>query len=866
MRTSAFVGVLLLAAGVMSGCSCNYAPAVQDGGTGGGGEVGGGAGGGGGATGGGSGGGAMGGGSGGGGDDAGTGGGVGGGGGDDAGPGGGVGGGGGATGGGTGGGAVGGGVGGGGGATGGGGGATGGGGGGGATGGGTGGGAVGGGVGGGGGATGGGGGAVGGGVGGGGGATGGGGGATGGGTGGGGGSLLDTYVCAGCPGAVDTNPGTQANPVATINQGILNAVAAGKGTVYVATTFMGTAMTYTEDVTMVEGVSVQGRWAVMPVGPTLGWQQTATRGVLVNTQATGLKFPSGLTRATVFEGLSVRQAGVSGMKVAAITITGSSPLLRDFGVLPAINFITQPVVNIGIEVVGGMSAVANPRFEGRAMPAADSTVTAGPGLTSSSGLVATDSRVEVDSVDFSAGQASSVTHGARLQDSPGSTFTNAGFAGGPSPTCFGFLSQGPASGTLVSQSTATGCPRGSGGTGQPSTTGYGLVFDGCLGVSPGGAPPTLRQTVAVGGVVGGLGSSATGGAALNGCAVNFAMTSSFTGASGAPPTGMGAETTIGLVCSYRGLSNPNGVDSACNVTDSAMFGGYVSTARSIGLACEGSCAGGNAACRGSCNEVGLNTLTASTGSNLTHLLLSNSSPSVFRNRIGFGGNGTFCPAGATATGINVMGSAAAITNNFVFGGPCFVAVGIDHTLLRRTGDSSVPSATFHSNTVVASTVTGAAVLNGTSIGVQVNPTPGGLGGLQAGVWRNNIIHAGPVFGPSATVFAFRESSAGADPTELSNNLFHVDGAALNPPLYRNEGSATLTTPGAINGLMDCTAASNLAGNPSFLNLGGGNLHIGGTSPARGAGTANGAPAQDIDGQGRPNPNPSSPDIGADEVN
>lgn len=57
MRTSAFVGVLLLAAGVMSGCSCNYAPAVQDGGTGGGGEVGGGAGGGGGATGGGTGGG-----------------------------------------------------------------------------------------------------------------------------------------------------------------------------------------------------------------------------------------------------------------------------------------------------------------------------------------------------------------------------------------------------------------------------------------------------------------------------------------------------------------------------------------------------------------------------------------------------------------------------------------------------------------------------------------------------------------------------------------------------------------------------------------------------------------------------------------
>ncbi|MEW5855674.1 MAG: choice-of-anchor Q domain-containing protein, partial [Myxococcota bacterium] len=702
------------------------------------------------------------------------------------------------------------------------------------------------------------------------GATGGGGGATGGGTGGGatgggtggGGTLLDTYVCAGCPGAADTNPGTQANPVATIGQGIRNAQTAGRPTVFVATTYMGTAMTYTEDITMVEGISVQGRWAVMPVGPTLGWTRNAARGSLVNTQATGLKFPAGITRATVFEGLTVRQANVSGMKVAGITITNSSPLVRDFAVLPLMTVITQPMLNLGIEVVGSASATANPRFEGTA--ANRSTVTAGPGLTTSTGLSATNAMVDATFVDFAAGQASSTTHGAQLRDSPGSTFTNAGFTGGTSPTCYGFLSQGAASGIVVSQSQATGCPRGSGSAGPVSTQAWGLVFDACGVASPGGTPPTVRQTNAQGGVVGGTGSAATGGAALDGCPVRFAMTSSFVGATGLPTTGTGAETTIGLLCSYRGISTPSGADSACNVLDSQVSGGFVSTARSIALACEGTCATGGAACRGSCNEVGTSTMTAGTGSNMTHLLLSNSSPNVFRNRIGYGGNGTFCPAGASATGISVVGSAASVTNNFVLGGPCFASVGVDHTLLRRA-DNSVPSPTFHSNTIVASTPSTSPAINGTSVAVQVNAPPGGLGGLQAGVWRNNIFHAGPVAGMSATLFAFRETSTGADPTELSNNLFHVDGVLMSPPLYRNEGTSTLTTPGAINGLTDCTSASNVAGSPLFLNLALGDLHLTAASPARGAGTTNGAPTQDIDGQNRPNPSGSSPDIGADEV-
>jgi len=45
------------------------------------------------------------------------------------------------------------------------------------------------------------------------------------------------------------------------------------------------------------------------------------------------------------------------------------------------------------------------------------------------------------------------------------------------------------------------------------------------------------------------------------------------------------------------------------------------------------------------------------------------------------------------------------------------------------------------------------------------------------------------------------------------------------------------------------------------------LHITGTSPARGAGNVLAAPPNpiDLDGQARPNPVGTNPDVGADEV-
>ncbi|MDP1826444.1 MAG: hypothetical protein Q8L48_24460 [Archangium sp.] len=794
--------VLLSVGAVLPACNCNVTPYIGDAGDGGG------AGGGGGATVGGGSGGGLGGGAGGGDDSGVVGGGTGGG--DDAGTGGGAGGGGDDAG--TGGGAAGGG---------------------------------------GGSVTGGGGGSV---TGGGGGAVGGGGGAVGG---GGGGVTLDTWVCAGCPGASDSNPGTQNSPVRTIGQGLRHAQMIPKTIVTVATTYMGTPTNYQEDITMVAGVTLEGRWAVTPTGPINTWVRTAARSVLQNTQAAGLKFNAG-TRTTILDGFIVSQAPLSGARVAGITITSSGPLLRDFAVVPPMAASTVPVESVGIDVVGGALVAVTPRFEGIATRR--SSVTSGASTQGSVALSASNAVIESVFTDFTGGAGQVVSRAVHLLDSPNSTLQDGTLSAGVSVSCFGFLSQGAAGGTLLERINATGCPRASaGGPVVNPRFGWGVVFDACT-LNPTGGP-IIRSSSASGGVVGGGGSVAVGGAALDGCPVRF-ETSNFTGASGVPATGPGPETGTAVACSYRGLRTAAGTDSRCGVIGSTLMGGFAPAARTIGLACEGTCAGAGAACRGSCEAATTSDITGGMGLTMTHALILNSSPALARNRLGFGGNGTQCPANASVVGLELLGSASVVVNNLILGGPCTQAVGVGHTLVQRA-DNSVPSPSVQNNTIVATS--GTPTLNTHSIGVRLGGPPGSAASLQGGVWRSNIIVAGPVTGAMPTLFGFQELGVGGDPAELRNNLWFVLTPSLNPPLYRDEASTTLISAGAINGLTDCVRAANLEGDPAFVSPAAANYHILGTSPARAAGTTLTAPAVDLDNDPRPNPTGSNPDIGADEV-
>ena len=251
------------------------------------------------------------------------------------------------------------------------------------------------------------------------------------------------------------------------------------------------------------------------------------------------------------------------------------------------------------------------------------------------------------------------------------------------------------------------------------------------------------------------------------------------------------------------------------------------------------------------------------GATMTHVLLLNSSPFVGRNRIGFGGNGTNCVAGATVVGLELLGSGSNVVNNLILGGPCAQATGVGHTLVARA-DNSVPSATFQNNTIVATS--GNPTLNTVSVGVRLSGPPGSVSTLQGGVWRSNIIQAGPTTGVNPTLFGFLELGTNGDPAELRNNLFFVLTPALNAPLYRDENTTTLTSGAAINLLTDTTRAANLDADPRFIDPSSLNFHILGTSPARAAGTTLTAPQVDLDGDARPNPTGSNPDIGADEIN
>jgi hypothetical protein len=605
---------------------------------------------------------------------------------------------------------------------------------------------------------------------------------------------------------------------------------------------------------MPAGVTLQGRWAVTSSGPTNVWTRNAARSVLLDTQATGLKFVAG-TRTTILEGFTVSQAPLSGMRVAGITISTSGPLLRDFTVVPPMAVSTAPVDSVGIDVVGATLGSVTPRLEGTA--AVRSSITSGAATQSSVALSSSNATIEAQFVDFAGGPGQVVSRGAYLIDSPNSTFQDDNFNGGAAVSCFGFLSQGSAGSTLLERVSATGCPRATGVAAVSSRFGWGAVFDACT-VSPGGGA-IIRNTGLAGGVVGGTGSTAVGGAALDGCNVRFEA-GNFTGISGVPALGPGPDTGTAVACSYRGLRTGLGADSRCGVINATLTGGFASGARSIGLACEGSCAAQGAACRGSCEGVTGNNITAATGANMTHVLVLNSSPVISRNRIGFGGNGTFCPAGASVTGLELLGSASSVVNNIILGGPCAQAIGVSHTRVQRA-DLSVPSAILQNNTIVATS--GNPTLNTVSVGVRLGGPPGSSGALQGGVWRSNIIVAGPVTG-APTLFGFQETGTNADPEELRNNLFFVLTAALNPPLYRDEATTTLVTAGAINLLMDTIRAGNIEGDPVFLDPAIPDFHITATSPARGAGTTITAPGVDIDNNPRPNGDPN-PDIGADEV-
>lgn len=667
---------------------------------------------------------------------------------------------------------------------------------------------------------------------------------------------LGTYVCTGCAGASDTNQGTVNSPVKTITQGIANAVALGMPTVFVAGQVDAALQVYAEDVTIPDGVVVQGRWLITTGGPSNNWSRTAAaRTTLNNTAASGVKFVAGATRTSGLDGLSIVAGGGSTTRAVGVSIVGASPLLKDFAVVAGALAPQPPMEAIGVLVTGG----GFPRLEGVATTR--SNVSGGAASATSVGLRVNAARVDTQFVNLLGGSAGNgLSAGVQLINAPLSEIRDATLQGSVAVTCLGLVSQGNAGGVVVENVNATGCPPST----SPSVvakTGIGIGFELCPQLS-GVMGPQVRNSTSVGGTVSGAGSLAIGAASSDGCNVAFAS-NNFSG--GLAATGTSPETAIGLHCGTQGLTNMNGADAPCRVSKNNISAGSANAATAIGLNCAGSCGTKTAACLGSCTEVTENTIAAPNGKTQIHVAITDSAPFLSRNRIGLTANGGIggC-ATSTVIGLALDGSGSTVVNNFISGGPCQTAVGISQQNDVRTGDLSIATPTVHFNTVVASGA-GASPFGAVSVGLQLSSTAAVPAAVTPkGIYRNNILVAGPVSGLGSVEVPVRENDAKSDPATFWNNLLHANGGPLNP-IYVNEGNTNLFTEAAVNAMTDISSQANLSALPFFANPGSGDYHLTVASSARGAGTATGAPAVDFDNDPRPTPAGSNPDIGADEI-
>jgi hypothetical protein len=127
-----------------------------------------------------------------------------------------------------------------------------------------------------------------------------------------------TYVApppVGSPGAT----GTQADPVDTINEGIMHAMVIGMGVdVYVAADVAGPGV-YPEDITMVDGVSVLGGYE------SATWTNDPSANVTVidDQTDTGVHFPSGISAGTALSGFTVNGVTTAG-GASAVTVDASA--------------------------------------------------------------------------------------------------------------------------------------------------------------------------------------------------------------------------------------------------------------------------------------------------------------------------------------------------------------------------------------------------------------------------------------------------------------------------------------------------------------------------------------------------------------
>jgi hypothetical protein len=703
------------------------------------------------------------------------------------------------------------------------------------------------------------------------------------------GPATGTYVCQTCLDAADTNTGTQSCPLLTVNQGITNATNLKLPTVFIASSFNGgAAATYAESVVIPDGVVVQGRWVVMGMPGAFNWNRAVNaptaRTVIQDTTAEGLLFAPGATATAGIDGVTVISARLStpAMVQLGVSVISASPTLLDFNVQGVPPGSPLPATAIGVAVSGAVSARPSPNILGELLgPQSPSSIGGIHGTAGAVGLQIQNAKAAITNVNITEVSSNTGTAvGTQLSNAPGTTFTGGVSNALSGVVCFGILSSGDATGTVVDSVSASGCNSISGGNISTQVS-VGVAFDQCPAGTLGN-PVVKNANRIAGGVVGALPDGGSGLAAgvlsSDGCALTVANNASITGAQ----TGSASTATgYGVICTYQGLTNKNGADAPCQITSNTFISGANALIlASAGIACTGSCGTKNSQCSGSCLNITDNKVPAmaplnagvsgGAGSWQYGLYVEESSPTVARNSFGPIAAPTQLQRCSFSWGGYLRGAGGSYANNVFVAQNCTANGGASTGLelqAEQRADGSIASPLVHSNTIMSilnSTGSPLMINAQTQAGVRLSPLVGTGMSVSTGTFVNNIFEIGPMGNPNAS-WAFQEGSKTVNPKAVQFNDYVLVGSliTLNPPLYLDDGMTTLSLPSDIDLQTDTFAGNSVSIDPG---LGALPPHLPLTSQVRSKGTVLGMqpPFNDYDGNPRPRAD-GGVDIGADQT-